>query len=171
MASTANNISMSWSLHDSCLLWSGGSVDYMALCSKSLRPEPMWLCCVSTCKFRAAVEATNASLGDLPGLLWSVVYEMWPTRVGIYHESLACSNKHGSWGVVQYMIFVRTQILWNFVCTMALKWCTILKVIHVISRSCRLTNQWFESNLNKITRPVAVIKSLRFALFTPCQLL
>ena len=29
-----------------------------------------------------------------------------------------------------------------------------------------MKNQWFESNLSKITRPVAAIKSLRFALFT-----
>ena len=28
-----------------------------------------------------------------------------------------------------------------------------------------MKNQWFESNLSKITRPVAAIKSLRFALF------
>ena len=33
-----------------------------------------------------------------------------------------------------------------------------------MSRSHGLKNQWFESNLNKITRPVAAIKSLRFAL-------
>ena len=38
-------------------------------------------------------------------------------------------------------------------------------VIHQISRSHGLKNQWFESNLSKITRPVAAIKSLRFALF------
>ena len=38
-------------------------------------------------------------------------------------------------------------------------------VIHLISRSYRLKNQWLESNLSKITRPVAAIKSLRFALF------
>ena len=28
-----------------------------------------------------------------------------------------------------------------------------------------MKNKWFESNLSKITRPVAAIKSLRFALF------
>ena len=38
-------------------------------------------------------------------------------------------------------------------------------VIHQISRSHRLKNRRFESNLSKITRPVAAIKSLRFALF------
>ena len=38
-------------------------------------------------------------------------------------------------------------------------------VILQISRSHGLKNQWFESNLSKITRPVAAIKSLRFALF------
>ena len=37
-------------------------------------------------------------------------------------------------------------------------------VIHQISRSHRLKNRWFGSNLSKITRPVAAIKSLRFAL-------
>ena len=37
-------------------------------------------------------------------------------------------------------------------------------VIHQISRSHRLKNRRFESNLSKITRPVAAIKSLRFAL-------
>ena len=38
-------------------------------------------------------------------------------------------------------------------------------VIHRISRSHGLKNWRFESNLSKITRPVAAIKSLRFALF------
>ena len=38
------------------------------------------------------------------------------------------------------------------------------KVIHQISSSHGLKNLWFESNLSKITRPVAAIKSLRFAL-------
>ena len=42
-------------------------------------------------------------------------------------------------------------------------------VIHQISRSHRLKNQRFESNLSKITRPVTAIKSLRFALFTQGQ--
>ena len=40
------------------------------------------------------------------------------------------------------------------------------KVIHQISRSHGLKSWWFESNLSKITRPVAAIKSLRFALFS-----
>ena len=40
-----------------------------------------------------------------------------------------------------------------------------LGVIHQISRSQGLINRWFESNLSKITKPVAAIKSLRFALF------
>ena len=51
-------------------------------------------------------------------------------------------------------------------------WCSIKrgallfsKVIHQISRLHRLKNQCFGSNLSKITRPVAAIKSLRFALF------
>ena len=39
------------------------------------------------------------------------------------------------------------------------------EVIHQISRSLGLINRRFESNLSKITRPVAAIKSLRFALF------
>ena len=38
-------------------------------------------------------------------------------------------------------------------------------VMHQISRSHRLKNWRFKSNLSKITRPVAAIKSLRFALF------
>ena len=38
------------------------------------------------------------------------------------------------------------------------------KIIHQISRSHELTNWWFQSNLGNITRPVAAIKSLRFAL-------
>ena len=49
-------------------------------------------------------------------------------------------------------------------------------VIHQISRSDGLKNQRFESNLSKITRPVAAIKSLRFALLimfhiyiNPCE--
>ena len=54
-----------------------------------------------------------------------------------------------------------------------LKWSTKLdiaekrffKVLHQISRSRGLKNWWFESNWSKITRPVAAIKSLRFALF------
>ena len=37
-------------------------------------------------------------------------------------------------------------------------------VIHQISRSHGLKNRRFKSNLSKITRPVAAIKSLRFAL-------
>ena len=37
--------------------------------------------------------------------------------------------------------------------------------IHIISRSRGLKNRRFESNLCKITRPVAAIKSLRFAFF------
>ena len=51
-------------------------------------------------------------------------------------------------------------------------WCSIeevphyiFKVIHQISRSHELKNLRFESNLSKITRPVAAIKSLRFTLF------
>ena len=42
----------------------------------------------------------------------------------------------------------------------------IFEVIHQISRSRRLKNQWFGSNLSKTTRPVAAIKSLRFALLS-----
>ena len=38
-------------------------------------------------------------------------------------------------------------------------------VIHRISRSHRLKNWQFESSLSNTTRPVAAIKSLRFALF------
>ena len=38
-------------------------------------------------------------------------------------------------------------------------------VIHQISRSHGQKNRRFESNLSKITRPVAAIKSLRFAWF------
>ena len=37
------------------------------------------------------------------------------------------------------------------------------EVIHQISRSHRLKNRRFDSSLSKITRPVAAIKSLRFA--------
>ena len=36
-----------------------------------------------------------------------------------------------------------------------------------MSKSHRLKNLWFESNWIQITRPVAAIKSLRFALFVP----
>ena len=39
------------------------------------------------------------------------------------------------------------------------------EVIHQISRSHGLKHRWFGSNLSKITRLVAAIKSLRFALF------
>ena len=54
---------------------------------------------------------------------------------------------------------------------MDLKWCTKLdvvlffNVIYQISRSHGLKNRRFESNSSKIIRPVAAIKSLRFALF------
>ena len=42
------------------------------------------------------------------------------------------------------------------------------EVIHQISRPYKLKkNQRLESNLSKTSRPVAAIKSLRFALFTP----
>ena len=62
----------------------------------------------------------------------------------------------------------------SFNSTMDLEWCTKLdvvcallffKVIYRISRSPGLINRWFQSNLSKIARPVAAIKSLRFALF------
>ena len=43
------------------------------------------------------------------------------------------------------------------------------EVIHQISRSHGLKNRWFGSDLSKITRPVAAIKSLRFALFCHVQ--
>ena len=43
------------------------------------------------------------------------------------------------------------------------------EVIHHISRSYGLKNQWFESSLNKITRLVTAIKSLRFALCISCK--
>ena len=39
------------------------------------------------------------------------------------------------------------------------------EVIHQISRPRRLKNRRLESNLSRITRPVAAIKSLRFAMF------
>ena len=51
-------------------------------------------------------------------------------------------------------------------------WCSIEEVPFYFSRSYIKFqghtgwNRWFESNLSKITRPVAAIKSLRFALFT-----
>ena len=45
------------------------------------------------------------------------------------------------------------------------------EVIHQISRSHGLINRWFESNLSKISRPVAAIKSLRFALFSSAAVL
>ena len=41
---------------------------------------------------------------------------------------------------------------------------SFFEVIHQISRSHGLKHRQFESNLSKITRPVAAIKSLRFAL-------
>ena len=41
----------------------------------------------------------------------------------------------------------------------------LFEVIHQISRSHRLKNWQFQSNLSKITRPVLAIKFLRFALF------
>ena len=51
-------------------------------------------------------------------------------------------------------------------------WCNIeevtyyfFKVTHPISTSHWMKNRRFESNLSKITRPVAIIKFLRFALF------
>ena len=67
----------------------------------------------------------------------------------------------------------------SFNSQMDLKWCTqslvkykrvallYFEVIRQISRSHRLKKRQFESNLSKITRPVAAaaIKSLRFALF------
>ena len=56
--------------------------------------------------------------------------------------------------------------IWNN--TQSLMWCgrcalSFFEVIHQISRSHGLKNWWFRSNL--ITRPVAAIKSFRFALF------
>ena len=42
------------------------------------------------------------------------------------------------------------------------------KVFHQMSRSYGLKNRRFESNLSKITRPVAAIKSIRLALFFSC---
>ena len=43
-------------------------------------------------------------------------------------------------------------------------WSNFFEVIHQISRSHVLKNRRFESNFSKIMRPVAAIKSLRFAL-------
>ena len=59
------------------------------------------------------------------------------------------------------------QWLWND--AKNLKWhrrgaLLFFGVIHQVSRSHGLKNRWFEGNLSKITRPVAAIKSLRFAL-------
>ena len=45
------------------------------------------------------------------------------------------------------------------------------KVIHLISRSHNMKNQWSESNLSKISRPVAAFKSPRFALLIDEQLM
>ena len=48
-------------------------------------------------------------------------------------------------------------------------YCFLRSSIHQISRSHVLKNRWFKSNLSKITRPVAAIKSLRFALLKQYQ--
>ena len=48
---------------------------------------------------------------------------------------------------------------------------SFFKVIRQISRSHGTKNRWFGSNLSKITRPVAAIKSLRFALFKVIHLI
>ena len=58
--------------------------------------------------------------------------------------------------------------IWNYAQRLTDYWRGALlffEVIHQISRPHRLKNRLFESNLSKITTPVAGIKSLRFALF------
>ena len=77
------------------------------------------------------------------------------------------------WNDAQSFILLRRgALLFNGFEMMHKAWCSIRRgvplffdVIHRISRTHGLKNRWFRSNLSTITRPVAAIKSLRFALF------
>ena len=77
------------------------------------------------------------------------------------------------WNDAQSFILLRRgALLFNGFEMMHKAWCSIRRgvplffdVIHRISRTHGLKNLWFRSNLSTITRPVAAIKSLRFALF------
>ena len=58
--------------------------------------------------------------------------------------------------------------IWNYAQSLMLYRRGAIKffeVIHQISRSHGLKHRWFGSNLSKITRPDAAIKSIKFALF------
>ena len=60
------------------------------------------------------------------------------------------------------------QWIWNDAQSLVFYWRGALlfcEVIHQISRQHRLKNRQLESNFSKINKPVAAIKSLRFALF------
>ena len=75
------------------------------------------------------------------------------TRIGCFQTVTDCFNSPMVWNDSQSVTYYRR--------------CALLfsKVVHQISRSQRLKNRLFEPNLCEISRPVAAIKSLRFAVF------
>ena len=71
---------------------------------------------------------------------------------------------HKAWSSIDEVLFCFSRSSIKFQGHTALKIDKFFRVIHQISRSQGLKYQRFELNLSKITRPVAAIKSLRFAL-------
>ena len=74
------------------------------------------------------------------------------TRIERFRTVALVWSHRWLWNDQQSLKQHRSGALWFF------------KVIHQISRPHELKNRRFESNLSKITRPVAAIKFLRFAL-------
>ena len=81
------------------------------------------------------------------------------TRIGRFRTVTPVWIHRWLWNDAQSLILYKRGVLLFF------------KVIHQISRSHRLKNWWFESNLSKITRLVAAIKSLRFTLLAAVRYL
>ena len=73
---------------------------------------------------------------------------------------------HKAWSRIEEVLYCFSRSSIKFQGHTALKIVEFFRVIHQISKSQVLKYQRFELNLSKITRPVAAIKSLRFALLT-----
>ena len=80
-------------------------------------------------------------------------------KIADFDPNWACADCNFSFNSpVDLKLYTKLDLLWRGALLFS-------KVIHQISRSQGTKNQWFGSNWTKITRPVAAIKSLRFALF------
>ena len=105
-------------------------------------------------------------------MYWMTFLWRWPkvTAVTLINTNLlACTAKNQQFWPKLRDPGLNSLMILNY--AQSLTWyrrnaLLFFEVIHQISRSHGLKNQGFESNLSKITRPVAAIRSLRFALFT-----